>query len=381
MAASSSDADVLRQRVAVCLAGLAPAVVTETLYALGVLSKPPVIPERVYILTTEDAYPKVVAQLLGNAGAIELLRREYRLPPRSLACASDDVILLRGSNGKPLRDIRTSQDSRAAGEAISQFLGSLRRDPRLELHCSIAGGRKTMGALLTQALQLIARPGDRLYHVLVNDPFDRIPDFFYPTVRPRDFLLDGRSVSTSSARIELAELPMVRLGALAESLGLDNEDLILRAKRIEAALPEHFERAVLEVTASSRAVVVGKLQAVLPPRQFVLYAMYAQLRSRCPSCPATGNAGCALCHPTDTELFDKHRGTIVRVYRGLRPFGEPKWRNLTDFGDWLRQTRSRVNRTLRIKGFPKPVHIAVPTKGQQRRRGIAFACGSVRVDV
>jgi CRISPR-associated protein (TIGR02584 family) len=90
--------------VALCLAGMSPAVVTEFLYALSIPSHPRIIPQRVYVLTTEDAYPTLASALLGPQGAVARLRSEYRLPPATLAFGPDDLILLRGRHGEPLAD-------------------------------------------------------------------------------------------------------------------------------------------------------------------------------------------------------------------------------------------------------------------------------------
>jgi CRISPR-associated protein (TIGR02584 family) len=48
------------------------------------------------------------------------------------------------------------------------------------LHVSIAGGRKSMGFFAGYAFSLFGRTQDRLSHVLVNDPFESFPDFYFP---------------------------------------------------------------------------------------------------------------------------------------------------------------------------------------------------------
>jgi len=54
-------------------------------------------------------------------------------------------------------------------------------DPSCCLHCSLAGGRKTMGLYLGFALQLYGRPDDALSHVLVHPPeLEMDSAFFYP---------------------------------------------------------------------------------------------------------------------------------------------------------------------------------------------------------
>lgn len=170
-----------RRPVALCLAGLTPAVVTETLYGLAVTRRPRVVPDEVHIITTGAAYPTVVGRLLGPSGALARLRREYGLPRDGLRCDPARVHVLRDARGRWIDDIRSDRDSRAAGECIRDVVRTLARDPGTELHCSLAGGRKTMSALLATALQLYRRPQDRLYHVLVSEPFERGETLDFPT--------------------------------------------------------------------------------------------------------------------------------------------------------------------------------------------------------
>lgn len=347
--------------IAVCLAGFSPAVVTETLYALAVRRRPRIIPKKIVILTTEDAYPGVMSTLPGKNGAIRRMAAEYRLPEGALLCDFSDVMVLRSRSGRPLQDIRSSEDSREAGEAIAELLHRLHSDANVHLHCSIAGGRKTMGALLALALQLCARPGDRLYHVLVNEPFERIPEFFYPPRRPRVYELDGRRVDSRLARIDLAEIPLIRLGAVAESLGFDGEDLARRAAAVEAAVMESVRAPHLLLDFSSCRVWIDDREVRLAPQEFALYALYASIRSACRPCARKGRAGCASCRVTDDEIFDDFREKLMRIYSRCRPAsGSRLMKLLTDrsgsgdvreaFGEWLRQTRSRINRTLRRAG-------------------------------
>jgi CRISPR-associated protein (TIGR02584 family) len=282
---------------------MSPAVVTETLYALAVARRPRVIPRRICIVTTEDAYGTVVSSLVGTQGAIHRLGAEYRLPSDTLRCTVDDVVVIRSRSGKPLPDIRSSADSRDAGEVIAKLLSELHSDAGAEIHCSIAGGRKTMAALLALALQTCARAGDRLYHVLVNEPFERIPDFFYPPRKRRRYRVGRATVDSSKARIDLAEVPLIRLGAVAESLGLGSEELALRARKIEEAANRSFQPAPVEIDFAERSLRFGAGTVRLPPQHFALYTLYAALRHRCASCRRLRRRACEACHPTDSEIF------------------------------------------------------------------------------
>jgi hypothetical protein len=166
--------------------------------------------------------------------------------------------------GRPLDDIRSALDSRAAGECIRTVVHTLARDPATELHCSLAGGRKTMSALLATALQLYGRPQDRLYHVLVIEPFEHVPDFLYPPRRRVSYRVDGRSVSTRQARVVLVEIPFVALGTVARRLGYEQLDLEALAAELEAEVTGRLRPDALLVDLEARWVLIGDRPVHLP---------------------------------------------------------------------------------------------------------------------
>jgi hypothetical protein len=113
-----------------------------------------------------------------------------------------------------LEDIRAPADNEAAADFLLDALRPFTENEDVRLICSIAGGRKTMGALLYGCLSLIGRETDRLTHVLVNEPFDdpRLhPRFYFPTDDAHGAPLEFRG---TSARIELADVPFVPLRKL-----------------------------------------------------------------------------------------------------------------------------------------------------------------------
>jgi CRISPR-associated protein NE0113 (Cas_NE0113) len=88
-------------------------------------------------------------------------------------------------------------------------------NPDTRLIASIAGGRKTMSALLYACMTLIGREGDRLTHVLVNEPFDdpRLrPRFYFPEQPSAELAtLENKTVRVTEAHIDLADVPFVPL--------------------------------------------------------------------------------------------------------------------------------------------------------------------------
>jgi CRISPR-associated protein (TIGR02584 family) len=273
------------RRILVCVTGLSPQIVTETLYALAV--KQGWVPDHICLITTAEGAKRVRLSLLSeDPGWFARLLKDYQLPP--IRFGLDDIRVLTDAQGNELSDIRTPQDNERAADFIVTTLRELSADPDSQLHVSIAGGRKTMGFYLGYALSLFGRPQDRLSHVLVSEPFESSWNFFYPTPYSKVIELNDKTLAdTQDAEITLASIPFVSLrhgmpdqlmqgavgfaGAVAainRSLAPPELIIDLEAKRIRAAgeiipLPP-VELALLSVFA--RRALTGQPACAAPSK-------------------------------------------------------------------------------------------------------------------
>lgn len=201
------------RRILLAVTGLSPQVVTETLYALACRSDSPWIPHEIHIVTTVTGKEHARLNLLGRDGKFGRLVSDYGLP--AIALPVENIHVLADAQGNSLDDIRTPEQNALAADFMTDTVRSLTSNPASELHVSIAGGRKTMGYYLGYALSLYGRPQDRLSHVLVSEPYEGNRDFYYPT--PYDLPIHTRrgdrevTVNAKDARIDLADIPFVRL--------------------------------------------------------------------------------------------------------------------------------------------------------------------------
>ncbi|MBM4260794.1 MAG: TIGR02584 family CRISPR-associated protein [Deltaproteobacteria bacterium] len=150
----------------IALCGLTPQVITETLWALA-HQRPAVVPHEVKVVTTDSGKAACERLLFGKKGKLASYLREYA-PSRKIRCGPATVITLKGADERPLHDLRTQRDNLAVADHLAAIIRGLTALPNTRLHCSVAGGRKTMGVLLATILQVYGRPDDRLYHVLVS---------------------------------------------------------------------------------------------------------------------------------------------------------------------------------------------------------------------
>ncbi len=199
-----------KKRILLCVTGMSPQIVTETLYAL--VTKHAFIPTEIRLITTTRGKNHVMNGLLNSQNShFHNFCREYRLEGKirfDESCI--DVITDRDSN--PLDDIRTLEENTLAADRIVNIVRQLCQDESCALHVSMAGGRKTMGFYIGYALSLFAREQDRLSHVLVSEQYENCRDFYYPSQSPHLLTLNnGIQVDAKKAEVILANIPLVRL--------------------------------------------------------------------------------------------------------------------------------------------------------------------------
>ncbi|MEM9758077.1 MAG: CRISPR-associated ring nuclease Csm6 [Pseudomonadota bacterium] len=223
--------------------GLAPAVLTETVWSLW--ADAGVVPSEVHVLTTRVGWTQVCKELLGHAVPAAddaLALPDHPGTPWAQLCR--DVLglgeavplvphLTRDERGQALDDLRSEADDLAFG-AVCYALVRARTASRATppVVGSIAGGRKTMSAHLTTAFALWARPQDRLVHVLIDPPTYERQAVYWPTEATPDLRVDRVDVPFPRVRGVLEERFLDRLGGrsdLASLLG------VLAATGVQAA--------------------------------------------------------------------------------------------------------------------------------------------------
>lgn len=214
------------KRILLSVTGMSPAVVTETLYAL--VTEKGFIPTEIQVITTIQGKNKLLSTLLGieggrkeRKGALQEFIEDYGEQYGFSKIHFDEscIHIIEDTEGEKLPDIRTPQENEFAADNIVKLVGELCQDDETQLHVSIAGGRKTMGFFMGYALSLYGREQDSLSHVLVDEKFETLPNFYYRKPYPHIIInRDGLELDASKANIMLAEIPWVRLG-----LGISNE--------------------------------------------------------------------------------------------------------------------------------------------------------------
>jgi CRISPR-associated protein (TIGR02584 family) len=166
--------------VLIATTGMSPAVLTETIWALS-QENPPVIPDEVKVITTVTGKKQIQEKLLGS-GVWKELRSMLLKGKTGLRFDEGGIrVVHHPKSGEPLDKLEEHAEHTAFADVIMHELWAYTSQPDTRVIASLAGGFKTMSALMLSTMQLLANPGDRLTHVLVSGGLDNANSgFFFP---------------------------------------------------------------------------------------------------------------------------------------------------------------------------------------------------------
>ena len=385
----SKGGPVPGRHILLCVAGLTPQIVTETLYALTQQQGERV--DAIRVVTTLSGRDRVIQSLLDPRGGQFLaFCRDCGVDPASISFTENDVILLQAPDGRMLDDIRSVDENGYAANQICEIVRELTCDPGTRLSASVAGGRKTMGIYLTAAMQLFGRVQDRLSHVLVSEPFETHREFFYTPPEPRTLEVQDRqgrvcTLSTEQATIQLADIPFIRLRGLipewVQQRDSDYNDMVRQAQEdldlIEGA---HSFR----IHCRSKTLTVANRHLRLTVLEFFLHALLASLQQQ-----GRGQAGFVrLDEITTNDLADVFRritaanGPTVEIndhdlVPGFGFLGQLRdqlasthRRDREHLTERFSQLISKSRRRARVAGIPRHYLMTAHGRGAARRYGL-----------
>jgi CRISPR-associated protein (TIGR02584 family) len=324
------------RRVLLCMAGLTPATITETLYALVVPPKAapaastaqdadetagsqatrqgtgwlgalggqelpdlgawrptrkrrvprpfaPFVPTEIHLITTLDGQQAMMGPHASldeptlRQAIVQLMDEypEHFGEDTAIEFGPQNVHLICRADGTPVNDFATEADSEATGNAILGVLRDLVADGDCAIHASYAGGRKSMGAMLVLAMSLLGRKQDRLSQVLIPAAFEGKP-FLYPPAKPTTMVIRNKTVNTRDAHVTLAPLPLLRV---FDGLGVKLLDPSLGLEDVIELGEMALEKRAIIVKPLTQTVQIGHLVCRLSPGQIGLYTLLAVRRA------------------------------------------------------------------------------------------------------
>ncbi len=268
------------RNILIALCGISPAVISESVWALWKEENPQRIHEVIVITTTTGR--KYLRDYLLDSGIWEQLRQELGASSQELLFGDTSYnlrVLPAADRSHDLTDICSSEDHLCMTDTFLDILRGFCDNPTNRIFVSIAGGRKTMSAMMALCFSLVARPRDRLCHVLVNHPFDSPqlqPLFFFPPSIPQDHIYHSSRISSAAAKINLITIPVARLrqlyaGGSGQLPGSYRDLVALADENLQAAhLP------TLHLNCQLATCCFDEQPLALPPKEFMLYYTIAR---------------------------------------------------------------------------------------------------------
>jgi CRISPR-associated protein (TIGR02584 family) len=197
----------MSKNILICVSGLTPQIITETLFCLSVQKKIQI--DELYVITTTkgrdvilgldnyfnkrevNPYPPLIDEIKRMCNKY----KNIKLPNfdiNHIKVATDLSI--------ELNDIRNDKANKLFPNTMCEFINSKTKDKTDVLYCSISGGRKSMSVDMAFALSLFGRENDKLLHVLTHE--NQEFKHFFPENKKQE------------KELELAELPYVRLRSI-----------------------------------------------------------------------------------------------------------------------------------------------------------------------
>lgn len=265
--------------------GSSPAVLTEAIYALYHKGLWPV--KEIVIVTTSHGASHIKNGLYGENKVWVKLCDELKIDHYSIRIPLiDEIRGVVGKDGKELEDIRNSEDDRTTAEYIQKVVKQYTSDKGKRVFGLLSGGRKTMGSHLMSAMQIFGRRDDKLIHLLVSEPFERIKDFYFPSNETYSISVrtgngfHSQQFNGKDAKIDLIDIPFIRLRPFLETqidysadynelLAIADEKLMTRSEYPIFDLHIHLNGS------ESRLYINGTENACkMEPRQISMLAFF-----------------------------------------------------------------------------------------------------------
>lgn len=377
------------REILVFVAGSTPQIITETIQAL-ITQSPAIIPDRICIITTGPS-KRLIHDSLIVKGRLAALCAEYEV--QKLTINDNDFMVILDTEGREVNDLWTIEENEFAADQIAAFLRELAADPFSRMHCSLAGGRKTMSYFMGLAFQLVARQWDRLYHIMVNPEFEKNPNFYY---QPRinsvitSSMPDGttKELNTNDAQVNLIELPLIYL---RDKLTLGSSRMREMVAEGQRTIDCSSVQLPVTVNLSERTLYIDATLIELPPTQLTIYTAFLRLKST--SCKLVNRVFCQECISCFVPLIDIAEQPFIesmsedyqQIYGGDLLKKEElleKWLDKLDC-DSLRQQISKINRTIKEELQDEVLHpfylISCNRKYAGSRYGIRVEKGKINL--
>lgn len=344
--------------------GTTPAVLTNTVWGLA-HQQHPIVPDEIVVFITKSCKELLVQKLFDDGvwnAMLSNLKREKIMVEGKLVFGETSIRVIPDVAGNEINDLRTGDDNLRAADFMLSQLRQYTEDSGTELHVSIAGGRKTMSALLFSCMTLLGRECDKVYHVLLPQELEQgaTPEFFYPEPG-KTFVSKGsaKRLKAKQIKTELFEVPFVRMrGWYQEKFKAIPPNYRTLVSRIQTVAPRAVAYPEISIDIQSGSVAVNGESVTMSRTCFALLVVIA--------------SGCPVRDLHD-QLKKLHASKSKVRCDWLDTFREGSRFNEHSERDDLFKTMSDLRKHLELEGFA-----AVESLVPKRDKPITFPLSRIR---
>lgn len=265
--------------------GTSPAVLTNTVWGLA-HQKHSIVPDEIVVFITKSGKELLIQKLFDDGVWDEMrsnLKREKIEIDGKLVFGATSIRVIPDAEGNEIEDLRTGEDNLRAADFMLSQLRQYTEDSETELHVSIAGGRKTISALLFSCMTLLGRECDKVYHVLLPQELEQgsTPEFFYPEPG-KTFVSNGtaKKLKAKQIKTELFEVPFVRMrGWYQEKFKAIPPNYRTLVSKIQTVAPRAIAYPEMSIDIQAGSVAVNGKSVTMSRTCFALLVVIA---SGCP---------------------------------------------------------------------------------------------------
>ena len=350
------DREMLKKRI-VLIAGMgtAPAVLTETVWALAHQSHA-IVPDKIEVLVTQAGKKKLCDEILSGSPSVweqmcYSLRDDGIDIDGKLVFGETSISLIPDVHGNGIADLRSGEDNLCAADFMLDRLRQYTESSDTVVLASIAGGRKTMSALLYSCMTLLGREDDKVLHVLLPPEFEGgvEPPMYYP-VRGVTYTNQktGKRYRSAASRIELFEVPFVRMrGWYQEKFKTIPPSYRTLISRVQTVAPPAITYPEIEIDAYNGGVA---LNGTVIPMSKPCFAVLLLLADGCET------------KDLHNRLLSAHASGGSAECKWLSTFAEGSLFTRSEDTEDLYKTMSNLRKKLKAAGFANPESL-VPQRG------------------
>jgi len=170
-----------RKDVLVCTLGRSPQVLVETVWALA-NQEQPIIPDKIVAISMANYATEARRSIFCHGGGWQLLLSNLRKAKIRFLGKLDfaDISVAADSQGE-IDDLKSVEDNARCANYLFRLVREFTDGScPVRLIFSLSGGRKSLSAIVTSTMSLLARPDDMLIHLIADEELEKDQKYHFP---------------------------------------------------------------------------------------------------------------------------------------------------------------------------------------------------------